>query len=835
MKLTDRQAKRALAALGLVYGIVVLVTHRDYGINFDEPLHVDYGRSVVRWYLSGSTDRAIFSYTNIWLYGGLYDTVAYLLTRLVPYDVFHTRHLLNAATGFGGVIGVFFLARHLGSPRAGLIAAVLLLLVPRYYGHAMFNHKDIPFAVGYVWSLYLILRSADTFSSVSRKIAVLTGIAVGATIGIRVAGAILVAYYAAVTLPTLMARSPRANWKPALRSALLTGGTAYLVMIVCWPWVHAEPLTRPFRALTMISDFPFSISTWFEGRIYDSAEVPWYYAVKWLAIGLPEFLLIGTAASIVIGIRSIFRSGDGTSARSTRFILVAALFPIAYVIASDASLYNGMRHVLFVVPPLCALSAVFFDRLLERRDHLSRAVIVVVAASLLLTLVDVVRQHPNQYVYFNRVFAGGLSSASMAFDTDYYGNSYRIGAQWVDRNAPGSSVHMPVAEIVSSTSLRHNPIPWQADFVLEGIPPDRHRAIPGDVAHTVETAGVPILRVVKRDPQWQGEPVYDGPGSEFHEAGLAELHGRLNRVDQAEALYRRALTKRPDRAIWHYKLGRLLLDHDRLEDAAAAYERAIAITPTYRAHFHLASCYHRLEQYERAVENYERALGIRFDSEWACLNLGGSLSALGRREEAERAYLQTLAVNPTVTEARERLGELYARQKRYDEAVDVLEAIEDESRTPDVYRLISISQRELGNVSAAEKAAERLVERSPEDRAAWEEYLNVGTAHHAMDNLERAESIYTSYLERHQESVRGWQNLALLLFAQDRFSEALSAFERAHGADSTAVEPLLGAAQSAARIERWNDARQHYRRVLDLDPHNAIGQKGLRSLPDPPQ
>jgi len=49
----------------------------------------------------------------------------------------------------------------------------------------------------------------------------------------------------------------------------------------------------------------------------------------------------------------------------------------------------------------------------------------------LVTLSDMVRLHPYESVYFNRLVAGGLPRAAERFETDYWGSSYREGAEWV--------------------------------------------------------------------------------------------------------------------------------------------------------------------------------------------------------------------------------------------------------------------------------------------------------------------------------------------------------------------------------------------------------------------
>ncbi|MBS13998.1 MAG: hypothetical protein CME19_20680 [Gemmatimonadetes bacterium] len=856
--MTDRLACRIIAALGLVYAVIVAVTHRDYGINLDEMLHVDYGRSVVDWYLSGFTVRHIFSYTNIWLYGGLYDTIVHLITLLVPYDLYHTRHLVNAAVGFVGVLGAYELAKTIGkSPRAGLIAACMLLLVPRYYGHVLFNHKDIPFAVGYVWSLCLILKSMGTFPRVPLKTAVLTGVAIGATCGIRIAGAVLGLYYLLAVVFIVRPDWRSLDWRACCRTLAITGVVVWALMIVCWPWVHANPLIRPFLALSMISDFPFNISALFEGQVYLSSDVPWYYAPKWLLIGLPEFLLVGV---VLAGIEALRRK---TADRYLIFGLFGALFPVVYVVLTDAALYNGMRHLLLVVPPLCAVAAIATDRLIDRGQQSSHVTLAIVVLSALLTLVDSIRLHPNQYVYFNRLLGGGLASAASRYDTDYFGNSHGAGIKWLDANTdPGTTVHSGSPGITSGTSLEHKGIPWHADYVLRSVRTDGRLEVGGDVVHVVRTMGVPMLNIIRRDPAWRGEPLYHGPESAGHYASLAGTHGYEGDVDRAVDLYRKAIDARPGQTVWHYKFGRLLIDSERWSEAIPELEQAVAILPTYASHFHLASCYQKVGRFAEAIDHYQRAIAIRFDSEWAWLNLGGSLGGQRRLEEAEHAYRQALRYHPGLVDARERLAQLYVEQERFDEAVPILDRLITESDSTahrylrarvhyavgeyqealthlrpsvrdldrsDAWLLYVTTLRRTENTEEAHKVLTRLIARPSVDPLILEEYLSVGSMLHQAGDLTKAEQIYKTFLDRSPESDRGWHNLGILLYATSRFEEAANAFSNAVRIAPTA-EALLGMGQAHEKFGQLVEAERAYRQALELDPENDETKSRLKVL-----
>ena len=73
-------------------------------------------------------------------------------------------------------------------------------------------------------------------------------------------------------------------------------------------------------------------------------------------------------------------------------------------------------------------------------------------------------------------------------------------------------------------------IPWKANYVLASPNRDGHMRVPGEVVHTIEAAEIPMLHVIETDPEWRGQPIYHGPGSAFHYAGLASSHGLAGNI-----------------------------------------------------------------------------------------------------------------------------------------------------------------------------------------------------------------------------------------------------------------------------------------------------------------
>jgi hypothetical protein len=63
---------------------------------------------------------------------------------------------------------------------------------------------------------------------------------------------------------------------------------------------------------------------------------------------------------------------------------------------------------------------------------------------LALVLFDLITLHPYQTCYFNRLLAGGLAQAGKKFDTDYWGQSYQAGAQWILEKYPTQTMRIGV-------------------------------------------------------------------------------------------------------------------------------------------------------------------------------------------------------------------------------------------------------------------------------------------------------------------------------------------------------------------------------------------------------
>jgi 4-amino-4-deoxy-L-arabinose transferase-like glycosyltransferase len=431
--------------LCVVGATVIAATVGDYGINWDEGGQARYGEAVVEYFRSGEKAWEVSGdFQYIRYYGGLFEATAALAYEGASQAKYLIRHVLTALCGLLCVVAVIrYGQRALDDAWVAVFASLALATLPRFYGHAFMNSKDIPFACAFAWGVFATWR----FASQPRgwRTAVLCGLALGATLAMRPGGLPLVAavFGVAVAWAVLAGRSPGL----LAGRGLAVWAIAWTLMVAFWPWSHEDPLLRPFRAVSAAAAFPRTITVLFEGVVARSDDLPRYYHLKYLWITTPPFALLLLAVGAVSGIRNLWRERWQPASLAILLLGFWLLAPLLLSLVLRPSVYDGIRHVLFVLPAaalLVGLGAATIVRAVPPQRRL------VVAGALLfacaLPVPSLVRLHPYQMTYFN-AFVGGVRGAQERYDTEYWVTSYKEAIEWVNGQAslePGRELHILV-------------------------------------------------------------------------------------------------------------------------------------------------------------------------------------------------------------------------------------------------------------------------------------------------------------------------------------------------------------------------------------------------------
>jgi hypothetical protein len=208
-------------------------------------------------------------------------------------------------------------------------------------------------------------------------------------------------------------------------------------------------------------------------------------------------------------------------------LLFLIIFPLLCQIIGHGPSDTGLRHFLFVVPPLAALAGIGLNAgfsAVEAKGHVVGFVAFAgVAAVLIGNAADLLRLHPYEYLFYNSL-VGGLPGASRRYVMDYWVNIMPAAVSDLETylNKAGSQTsqtrqsHYAVAVCGEEVSFDHEADrrlqfthDWShADFFIAPTHMNCDELLRGKVVNMIERVGVPIgvvkdLRGISPQARWE--------------------------------------------------------------------------------------------------------------------------------------------------------------------------------------------------------------------------------------------------------------------------------------------------------------------------------------------
>jgi hypothetical protein len=219
--------------------------------------------------------------------------------------------------------------------------------------------------------------------------------------------------------------------KKAIIPTLVYGFIALVSMYITWPYLWEDPSGRLIESLQVMSAFPRTQTILFNGMQYPSNALPNSYLPTLFAIQLTEpvwiLFIIGSIVA-VIGFIKKRKYGGMLFLLLSWFIIPTLVFSLG-----GFSFYDNFRQILFILPPIFFMVGIAFAWIKQPRWQMALIVLVVLPG-----IIDGIRLHPYEYIYYNR-FVGGVNGAQRRFELDYWGTSYREAANYVNSIAPANT------------------------------------------------------------------------------------------------------------------------------------------------------------------------------------------------------------------------------------------------------------------------------------------------------------------------------------------------------------------------------------------------------------
>jgi tetratricopeptide (TPR) repeat protein len=704
----------------LVFGFCIAypLLSQQYGMTWDEKQHDEYSKVAYNWVTSfgedttalsepvGSQDyvRQIFRH-----YGEHINLISAIIYNTFDTDPYDTRHFIISLYGLFGLICIGLTVKALTSWRGAIIALLFVGLNPSWMGFSMNNPTDIPFAVGFAVSGYFMVRVLQNMPNPKRKHISWLGIGVGIGIGSRV-GAILIIAYMGLFLGVQWLWYCIKNKKGIFSEGVLTylktflsiAGLGYLFGISLWPYALSNPFKNVYIAFKKSSENAFYANNTelFEGtRMYMLTEAPGYYVVKFLSIGNPIYLLAGIGLTLLLlnWVRKYVNIGY------VLMFLFMMVFPVAWAEYTDLNYYNGWRHYLFVLPPMVVLAAISYEFLLNalKNKFAQIGIVIVLGVAFTKPLLWMVKNHPNQYVYFNE-FVGGINGAYGNFETDYYSNSCRAAAEWIAQQEPNKKVLIGINnEPLTASYYGHRINPnldffWVREYeefkprwdylILTSRTYSKNELLngafpPKGTVHVIKADDVPLCVIVKRENNYMPDGyealarrsadsaimffnkavAYDPMNEEAHRMlGTAYLFS--NRFTEAEKALKKCIEIYPENYSGYSMLGQVWYTQQKPDSALPYLDKALFYKRNVtEAYFYAGQCMLQKNNFAKAAEYFENGVKNNGNIPEMYEGLGLAYLNLANYSMAEAAFNNALAMNPNYVRAYYYLAQVYQR------------------------------------------------------------------------------------------------------------------------------------------------------------------------------
>ncbi len=273
-------------------------------------------------------------------------------------------------------------------------------------------------------------------------------------------------------------------------------------------------------------------------------------------------------------------------------------------------------------------------------------------------------------------------------------------------------------------------------------------------------------------------------------------HHGAGRLDEAEQIYRRVLSKLPNHADALHLNGVMAFARGRTDDAIRLIGRAVKVLPSFiDAHLNLAEAYRMAGRSADAADSYRRVIALKPDHAAAHSHLGRVLCELGTTPEVALGHCRVaVALDPAVA---------------------------------DTHRDIAYVLRRIGRMPEAEAAYREALRLQPDDATALNE---LGTLLGEADRFDEA-------LDCHQRAaalrpgdglIRA--NLAASCYRNDDMAGAAAAFAEAVRLLPGLQSAWLGGGDNLRALGRFDEAAVYYKRALELDQDCALALHGLAQI-----
>jgi len=475
----SRTDKFIAAGLAIFTIVLLVATAPQIGLTWDEPTYIVAAETYPAWYSElihrpsyALSAEGVSKYWEISHahppFSRVWSGFVWLAARHMFDDL--TAHRLGNILLVGMLMALLYLlvAQHYGR-MAGLIAAIALLTMPRFFFHAHLAALDVPVATMIFAVMYTFWLGRDKHGF---KWTLLLGL----VWGLALATKIHAFFIPTIVLPAWVLIFQRRRY--LIIRLILMGLIGVGFFLLSWPWLYHDLSQRLISYVGFMTTTRSPVDQFYLGRFY--APPPWHFPFVITIVVVPFAILVLSA----IGATSMMRNRDDR--RLGVFLLLGLFGSLVIFTTGLGQVFDNERFMMPVFPYIAALAGIGFvrvipvvERLLSNtRIQLRRPQLVASMVAMLFAphLLLASAFYPHLLSYYSELIGGPYGAKLLGFETTYWCETIPAVLPYLNAHAkPGDVIWAQCIDVLTYYQL-HNQLRKDLQ-IAEG--PNAVSAFPG--------------------------------------------------------------------------------------------------------------------------------------------------------------------------------------------------------------------------------------------------------------------------------------------------------------------------------------------------------------------
>ena len=308
------------------------------------------------------------------------------------------------------------------------ISLLIYLFFPYFFGHSLFNPKDIPFlSIWVICTFYIIkiLQNHKLGKDIQIKLILLISFFSSWLISVRILGILIFLQYLiflVVYLETYKIDFIKFLTKQKSKFIILISMTIVLTFIMN-PILWHNPL-EIINSIKWMGKYQQDICTLTLGKCLKSLDLPASYYFIWLFFKLPILIIFGLLLYPLIEkklAKNVFNKVIINS------LLITLISILTLFILFNVSIYDELRHVMFLIPLLFIVG-------LNSLYLFNKKIFSIFGLITILFFVgDNISINPYQYTWLNNF--SKFYNISKNFEVDYWGISNKNLSNYIKKDS----------------------------------------------------------------------------------------------------------------------------------------------------------------------------------------------------------------------------------------------------------------------------------------------------------------------------------------------------------------------------------------------------------------